>query len=191
MGILGADDPLPERPHRVIVAGTSGAGKSTLAHRIGRILGIAYTELDSLFHGPNWVPRSTFEAEVEHFTTGPEWVCEWQYGIVRHRLAERADLLVWIDLPHRTVMRQVILRTVRRRLRRETLWNGNTESPFHTFFTDRDHIVRWAWRQHAGTAEQVLAVHQRRPELPIARLRSRAEIDRWCAALPRYQPDGL
>jgi adenylate kinase family enzyme len=191
MGMLGADDPLPARPHRVIVAGTSGAGKTTLADRIGRRLGLPHTELDSLFHGPNWLPRETFRADVERLAAGPEWVSEWQYGAIRHLLADRADLLVWLDLPHRTVMRQVIVRTVRRRLRREELWNGNTEGPLHTFFTDRDHIVRWAWTQHARTAEKVTAVHAQRPDLTVVRLRSRAEVERWSARLPRYQPDGL
>src|SRR3954452_9329331 len=147
MGMLGADDPLPGRPHRVIVAGTSGAGKSTLAGRIGRSLAVSYTELDSLFHGPNWVPRATFRVEVEQLVAEPEWVSEWQYSAIRDLLADRADLLVWLDLPHRTVMRQVIVRTISRRLRREALWNGNTEGPLRTFFTDRDHIIRWAWTQ--------------------------------------------
>jgi adenylate kinase family enzyme len=190
MGLLGVDDVL-ERPHRVLVAGTSGAGKSTVANRIGRALGITYTELDSLFHGPNWVPRETFIADVERFSAESDWVCEWQYGAVRDRLAERADLMVWLDRPRWTVMRQVIVRTVRRRLRGELLWNGNVEGPLHTIFTDPEHIIRWAWTRHAKTTQQVLALHERRPELPIVRLRTRAEIDVWCARLRRYQPDGL
>ena len=189
--MLGADDPLPRRPHRIVVAGTSGAGKSTVAARIGRTLGIPYTELDSLFHGPNWVPRESFRADVERFSAAPAWVSEWQYGAIRQLLADRADLLVWLDPPRRTVMRQVITRTARRRLRGEVLWNGNTEGPFYTFFTDRDHIVRWAWTQHARTAQKVQEVHKRRPEMVIVRLRRRAEVDRWFTTLARYQPDGL
>lgn len=173
------------------MAGTSGAGKSTLAGRIGRALAVPYTELDSLFHGPNWAPRETFESDVDRFITQPDWVCEWQYSVVRARLAERADLLVWIDLPRRTVMRRVIVRTLRRRLRGEKLWNGNVEGPLRTIFTDPEHIIRWAWTQHARTTEKVLSVHERRPELPIVRLRSRAEVERWYVGLLRYQPDGL
>lgn len=58
-------------------------------------------------------------------------VTEWQYGVVRDQLADRADLVVWLDLPRRSVMRQVVTRTVRRRFRREVLWNGNIEPPLH------------------------------------------------------------
>jgi adenylate kinase family enzyme len=207
MGMLGADDHLPGRPRRILVGGTSGAGKTTLASLIGQALGIPHTELDSLFHGPNWVPRESFEADVHRFTAEPEWVTEWQYSIVRPLLVERADLLIWIDLPRRTQMRQVVGRTIRRRLRREVLWNGNTEGPFRTFFTDPDHIVRWAWKEHGRMAGKVQQVQDRRPDLPIVRLRSRAEVGRWCAGPLRrcaaaatggeeppsatYQPDGL
>ncbi|MGA9871522.1 MAG: hypothetical protein WBQ44_10325 [Rhodococcus sp. (in: high G+C Gram-positive bacteria)] len=117
--ILGFDDSLPARPGRVIVVGTSGSGKTTLASRIADILDVQHIEIDALFHGPEWTPRVSFEADVETFSSRPAWVTEWQYGSVRERLSERADLVVWLDLSHRTVMRQVIARTLRRRLRRE------------------------------------------------------------------------
>jgi hypothetical protein len=56
-------------------------------------------------------------------------VTEWQYSLVRGILAERADLLIWLDLTRGVVMWQVVRRTLRRRLRREVLWNGNIEPP--------------------------------------------------------------
>lgn len=86
------------RPQKILVAGTSGAGKTTLAGRIGRLLEIEHTELDSLFHGPDWIPLDSFETEVRRFSSEPAWVTEWQYGAVRRLLAERADLMLWLDL---------------------------------------------------------------------------------------------
>ena len=163
------------------MAGTSGSGKTTVAGRIAAALGVPHIEIDALFHGPGWVPRPTFEADVHRFAATPAWVTEWQYTAVRDHLADRADLLVWLDLPRSLVMRQVVRRTVARRLRRERLWNGNTEPPFRTILTDREHIVRWAWTTHHGNAERVIQLAARRPELRIVRLRSRAEVNRWVA----------
>ena len=40
---------------------------------------------------------------------------------------QRADTVVWLDLPRRIVMRQVVSRTFRRSILREELWNGNRE----------------------------------------------------------------
>ncbi len=177
--LLTADDALPRRPRRVVVAGTSGAGKTTLAARLGQTLAVPHVEIDALFHGPDWTPRQTFAADVESFTAEPSWVTEWQYTPVRALLAERADLLVWLDLGRATVMRQVVLRTVRRRLRRQVLWNGNTEQPFWTLFTDPEHIVRWAWSTHHTTAERVTALLQQRPDLDIVRLPDHQAATRW------------
>ncbi len=177
--MLSASDPLPGLPRRVLVAGTSGSGKTTLAAQIGKRLGIRHVEIDALFHGPEWAPRETFEADVEAFSATPSWVTEWQYGVVRERLAERADLLVWLDFNRITVMRQVVQRTARRRLRRQVLWNGNIEPPLWTVFTNHDHIVRWAWSTHHKTAQRILAVQEQHPELPIVRLRDRRSVEQW------------
>ncbi len=161
------------------MAGTSGSGKTTLASCIGEVLGIRHVEIDALFHGPGWTPRVTFAAEVEAFSAEPDWVTEWQYGTVRDLLAQRADLLVWLDLSRATVMGRVVRRTVRRRLLRQVLWNGNIEPPLWTVFTDSEHIVRWAWSTHHKSARRVAAVHQQRPNLVIVRLPNQRDVEHW------------
>lgn len=163
------------------MAGTSGSGKTTVAGAIAELLGIPHVEIDALYHGPNWTPRDSFELDVRELVARPAWVTEWQYSQVRPLLAERADLVVWLDLPRHTVMRQVVGRTVRRSLRREVLWNGNIEPPLWTILRDKDHVVRWAWASHRMTAARVHDLARRRPALPIVRLRSRGDAARWLA----------
>jgi adenylate kinase family enzyme len=163
----------------VLVAGTSGSGKTTLATRIAAVIEAPHVEIDSLFHGPSWTKRPSFEDDVRGFSAGPCWVTEWQYGSVRAHLADLADLLVWLDVPKSTVMRQIVRRTIVRRLRRHQLWNGNIEPPLRTILTDRDHIVRWAWNTHNRTATRVEGLRTRRPDLLIVRLRCGTAADRW------------
>lgn len=177
--MLGAADSLPRRPCRVLVAGTSGSGKTTLAVRIAAVLGVPHVEIDALFHGSDWTPRPTFEADVRRFSAQPEWVTEWQYGSVRGLLGERADLLVWLDLPRSVVMRQVVRRTLTRRLRRQRLWNENTEPPLWTVLTHRDHIVRWAWNTHHESGTRVGTLLLQRAELTVVQLRDRREVEQW------------
>lgn len=181
MPLLASTEILRRSPSRVLVAGTSGSGKTTLAAAIAGVLGIPHVEIDALYHGPHWVPRPTFAADVRGFSSGPAWVTEWQYGQVRAVLAERADLVVWLDLPRGTVMRQVVSRTLRRRWLRQPLWNGNVEPALWTVLHDHEHIVRWAWTTHARTAGRVHELASRRPALPIVRLRSHREANRWLA----------
>ena len=177
--MLGPVDPLPRRPYRVLVAGTSGAGKTTTAARVAAILGVPHIEIDALFHGSHWTPRASFLNDVRAFSAGPQWATEWQYSAVRAHLADRADLLVWLDLPRWVVMRQLIRRTLVRRLRRQELWNGNREPALWTILTDREHIVRWAWNTHHKSQARVAQLMRRRPDLCVVRLRNRKQIGRW------------
>jgi adenylate kinase family enzyme len=177
--LLTWSDPLPHRPMRVLVAGPSGSGKTTMCALLARSWGLLQVELDALHHGPNWVPRPEFEADVHAFVARPRWVTEWQYtSKLGSLLADHADLVVWLDHPRRTVMRQVVVRTVVRRLRDEELWNGNREGPLRALFTDPDHIIRWAWRTHGRPGEKVrdlLAEH----DTTIVRLRGVRQRKAW------------
>ncbi len=181
--MLRADDLLPAAPRRVLVAGTSGSGKTTLAGSIGARLGLPHTEIDALFHGAGWTPRPSFAADVAALAAQDAWVTEWQYSEVRPLLAARADLLVWLDLPRAVVMGRVVRRTVRRRLLRQPLWNGNVEGPLHTFFTDPEHIVRWAWRTHGTWLGHVAGARTAHPDLVVVRLQRPSEVDHWLARL--------
>ena len=178
--MLTHDGALPHRPRRVVVAGVSGSGKTTLAARIAGVTGGPHTEIDGLFHGPNWVPRPEFLADVHALIAADAWTTEWQYGPVRPALAERADLLVWLDPPFLTVtLPRVVRRTLRRRLHREKLWNGNVEPSLFTVFTDREHIVRWAISTRRKYCERVPRLEGEHPHLVVVRLRSQREVEQW------------
>ncbi|WP_307842840.1 hypothetical protein [Salinibacterium sp. NK8237] len=178
--MLSCEDALPQRPRRVLVAGVSGAGKTTLALRISDIIAIPHTEIDALFHGPQWTPRPEFLDDVRALVATDAWVTEWQYDSARPLLAEHADLLVWLDLPFlRVTLPRVIRRTLRRAIRREQLWNGNIEAPLRTFFTDREHVVKWAISTRKKYHTEIPALVQKHPELVIVRLRSTRQVERW------------
>jgi len=188
--MLAASDPLPAQVQRVLVAGVSGSGKTTMAARMGAILGVQHTEIDSLFHGPNWQPRTDFMNDVDHLTSAGGWVTEWQYPAARPLLAKRAQLLVWLDFPVPVTMSRLVRRTVRRRLRREELWNGNLEAPLHTVFTDGDHIIRWGWRTRHMYQELVPALERDFPGLCVVRLRTPREAERWVENLQHSVTSG-
>ena len=176
---LAWDDPLPIRPRRILVTGSSGAGKTTLAAALAERLGVPHTDIDGLFHGPGWVPRPEFAADAAALAASAEWVTEWQYSAVRPLFVARADLLVWLDLPRLQVIRQVVARTLRRRLRRVELWNGNLEPPLWTILTDPEHVVRWSWRTHPKTTARVMQVLAAGAPPVVVRLRTRREVHAW------------
>ena len=173
-------DPLPHPPTRVLLAGVSGVGKTTLAGRIAAVTGGPHTEIDALFHGPAWTPRPGFLADVRSLIRTDSWTTEWQYDAARPLLAGNADLLVWLDFPFvRVTLPRLIRRTIRRRLSREELWNGNIEAPLWTVLSDREHIVRWAIRSRRNYTAAVPRLSHEYPDLIVVRLRSQQEAEAW------------
>ena len=180
--MLTATDPLPHRPRRVGVAGVSGSGKTTLALRISAVTGGQHTEIDALFHGAGWVPRPEFLDDVHAMIAAESWTTEWQYDTARPLLADAADLMVWVDPPFwRVTLPRVIRRTLRRRMLRQRLWNGNVEPALHTIFTDPEHIVRWSFTTRHKYTERIPALDAQGTSLVIVRLRSQGDIEHWLA----------
>lgn len=181
--MLGPGDALPHRPQRVLVAGLSGAGKTTLARRIAATLELPLVELDALHHGPGWTPRPEFLDDVRSLAAGDTWVTEFQYAAARPLLQTGADTLVHLDVPFAVALGRLTRRTVRRRVRREVLYNGNVEGPLHHVVTDRDHVVRYMIRTRRKYAALIPAAFAANPDLVGIRLRTRADVETWLARL--------
>ncbi len=142
------------------MVGNSGSGKSTLARGLAARLGVPFLELDSVFHQPGWEPlaQEEFRRLVTERVSADGWVIDGNYSAVRAIVWARADTVVWLDPPRRTVMRQVAWRTVRRAVTRQELWNGNRE-PLSNFFSwdPERSVISWAWHSHAKYRARYLA----------------------------------
>lgn len=176
MPIISPEGPLPTDLNRVEVAGPSGSGKSWLASTLASAWDLPYVELDSLYHGPGWVPREQFVDDVTAFVARDQWVTEWQYSMIRPLIDARLDLMIWLDLPTHVVMRRVVRRTISRRIHRTVLWNGNVEPGLWTVLTQPDHVVRMSWKGRPKTAPRIAKLAQQYPDLTIVRLRSQAQV---------------
>lgn len=172
-------------PRRVLVNGVSGSGKTTLAAELAERTGLPHVEIDALHHGAGWTRRPEFLDDVRAFVGQDAWITEYQYADARPLLLEHAELVVWLDLPRWLSMWQVVRRTLRRRRRREELWNGNLEPPLWRILVDEEHIIRWAWTSWPDVAARMEVVRRERPELPVVRLRSRQEVRDWLRSVGR------
>lgn len=86
---------------RIAIVGCSGGGKSTLARALGKRLDLPVIHMDSLFWKPGWTEsdHDEFRAKVEVAAEKDDWVMEG--GFITHstRRFERAEAIVWIELP--------------------------------------------------------------------------------------------
>jgi len=136
---------------RVSVVGNSGSGKTTVARELATLLDAPHVELDAIFHQPGWqeLPAADFRDRVARIAKGQAWVIDGNYTAVRDIVWGRADTVVWLDLPRRRVMWQVVRRTFARLVLRRELWNGNREPLSNVWSLDPQRsIIAWAWTQH-------------------------------------------
>ena len=173
---------------RISVVGNAGSGKTRLASRLADLLGIPHIELDAIHHLANWEPidPDRFLGTVGELAATDRWVIDGNYRtvVVDGPVWQRADTVVWLDLPRRTVMRQVTTRSLRRLLLREELWNGNREPLRGVLAWDpQASIIRWAWTQHGKYVRRYGAAmaSPRLAHITFVRLRSRDEAAAWLA----------
>jgi adenylate kinase family enzyme len=173
----------PRTPSRISIQGISGSGKTALGRELERRLGLRHLETDALVHGAGWVETSDADLrrQVEEIIQAERWVIDSDY---RRKLGtlvlERADTVVWLDMPLRVALVRLWRRTRRRIRGREQLWNGNTES-WRTALGGWDSLFVFAIRKHV-TQRRTLPELLARPELAhltVVRLRSPRAVRRW------------
>lgn len=133
---------------RVAVFGHGG--KSTLAAAIARKTGSTHINLDDIRLLPNWVKRPDDEVlrdVLEMMASSPHgWVTDHQYGPAMDTIMDRAESVVLLDLPFRTMFWRRFKRSVARSWTRELIIGGNRET-FRQNFASRDSAILEMWQQ--------------------------------------------
>ena len=169
---------------RMNVVGTSSVGKTTLAARLAELLEVPHVELDALHWEPNWTeaPPPVLRERVAAAIAGDGWVVDGNYATVRDLLWARAEAVVWLDLPLRTILWRYVRRTSRRIVGREELWAGNRER-LSTHLVGRDSLLWWILSTYRLRRREYPPLLAARPDLVVVRLRSARAADRWLASL--------
>ena len=175
---------------RINVVGTSCSGKTTLARDLARRLDLPHVEFDALFWGREWtpVPNEMFRSRLRAALAADSWVADGGYASVRDIAWARADTIVWLDYPMRTVLARWARRTVSRIRTREEFWpgTGNRESLGNAL--RRDGLLWWILSTHHRRRRSMTAASVQRTDLRWIRLRSPAEANRWLAGLQSPSP---
>jgi adenylate kinase family enzyme len=160
------------------VIGNTGSGKTSLSRALATKLDVPHLELDAFNWQPGWKEAShdDFRSRVAAALETDGWVVDGNY---RSRLGtyvlDRADLVVWLDLPLPTILLRVVRRTVRRLRTRELLWGKNVETLRGAFFR-RDSLIWWAVRTHFRWRRRLPLLVAKYPHV---RLRSLRDVERF------------
>jgi len=165
---------------RVVVLGPAGAGKTELATLIAARTGLPLVHLDPLFWRSGWTAAPEDEARAAlRETIGRErWVLDGNFldgrGDARF---DRADTVVFLDLPRRTCFRRVLTRLARDRGRsRPDLPEGCSEGLDLA-------LLRWIWRYPRTDRPAVLELLADLDGVAVRRLRSPRDVRRYVEEL--------
>ena len=150
-----AGEPRLEKPpyQRLLILGCGGSGKSTFSRRLAEATGLNLVHLDSFYWKPDWnhTPLPEWEAAVHNMIGKDSWIIDGSYhGTLDLRL-QRADAVVFFDLPRLIC----ISRVIKRRLQnlggsnRLGMPSGCPERIYWKF-------LKWVWRYPTANKPQVV-----------------------------------
>ena len=185
---------MTEIMNRAVVIGSSGSGKTTVARRLAAALEVPFLEMDSVFHREGWnsTPDGEFQAILDHFTSGERWVVDGNYTShgMRELVWPRADTVIWLDPTRGVAMTRVILRTLRRVITREELWNGVREPWANLYSRDPyKNIIVWTWTRHAHVRAkfETALIDGSWDHTTVHRLRSTSEVEDFVSSIETSQ----
>ncbi|WP_019909862.1 DNA topology modulation protein [Paenibacillus sp. HW567] len=167
---------------RVLIIGSAGAGKSTLSRRIGEALNIPVIHLDAFYWQPGWVAteREEWEQVVKAHVAKDTWVLDGNYSATLDMRLERADTVIFLDMPRLLCLYRVIKRRIQYRGRtRPDLNEGCPER------LDWPFIV-WIWNYRKRSRSKVIAkLEACGEEKQVIILDSRHSIQNFISSLTR------
>ncbi|MGP4062822.1 topology modulation protein [Halobacillus sp. H74] len=87
---------------RIMVLGvSSGVGKSTFAKELGRLLDIEVYHLDRFYWEPGWKEAALedFKARQQEVVQKKAWIIEGNYSNTYDIRADKADMIIYLELP--------------------------------------------------------------------------------------------
>ncbi len=174
---------------RLVVIGTTGSGKSTLALELSRRLRLDFVELDAIHWQPNWThaSREEMRAALEKVLASGRWAVAGNYSDLRDMIWPAAQAVVWLDYSLPLVFWRLLVRTVRRSVFQEELWNGNRERFWwHLKLWSDESLFHWLfktyWRRKRETP--LLLAEPPHAHLKLIHLTSPAGTRAWLESLP-------
>jgi adenylate kinase family enzyme len=148
---------------RVVVTGMAGAGKSTFSRALSAKTGLPVIVLDFHFWLPGWAEPTEAEwrEKQNRLLAGEEWIADGNYHATLDLRLERADTVVFLDLPWWICAWRALVRGVRARAAGFELPDGCEESRLRRL-RDEWWLAWRIWRVRRSERETELKIVSQR-----------------------------
>ena len=165
---------------RVAVVGPIGVGKSVLAQRLGTLLQVRVYDFDDLYwrRDRERLPEDEWAALLDKILGEQRWILDGFPLSVSEEPLERADTVLFLDLPRRTSIFSVVRRELTRRSRSR---NGSAQRArmFNAL------LFRWIWRFPVDHRPDLLRALSGNRSQRVVIFRSRREVRRFLGSVEK------
>ena len=173
----------PDHPLGKRIGVFGAGGKSTLARAIASRKDLEFIELDQIRNLPGWNvrPADEFRQIVDQrMAVNPNgWITDHGHEAVQAMIHERADSVIVLQLPFRSVFWRRIKRSLRRAWTGEEVCGGNVET-FRQHLLSRDSAILEMWQKRRKIDLYAHRISMAaRSGVDFYVIRSAAELDRF------------
>jgi len=166
---------------QIVIVGSGGAGKTRLARALGERLGLSVIHLDRHYWRPGWkgTPREVWRARERELLSGDAWIADGNYWNTLEMRLERADTLIFLDLPRLLCTWRVLKRVFTYRPgSRPDMAEGCPERVSLPF-------LRWVWTYPEKQRPKILGILDQHRTLRVVHLKSDRDVVRLLEEVAR------
>ncbi|MGV7117717.1 DNA topology modulation protein [Paenibacillus kyungheensis] len=168
---------------RLIVIGCSGSGKSTLSQKLHKILQLPIIHLDRYYWQANWqaTEQEAWDQKVTEFALTDRWIIDGNYSRTLDIRIERADVIVFLDMPRWLCMYRIVKRRIQ--------YHGRTRPDLNEDCPEKLDIgfLKWVWnyrkRNRIKTLEKLKQVKEHQK---VVIIRNKKQLEEWIEQLSSY-----
>lgn len=162
---------------RIAIIGNAGSGKSVLAQRLAAILNLPVYHLDQYFWKPHWTHPNLDEYKTIHdeLCDRGEWIIDGMNLRVLEYRAQRADMIIFLDIPRYICLWRIFKRTFKYYGKETPSSAPGCPEGFNRKFI---HFLKWVWdfkKRYPEKIKELLTSYVSTKEIYI--LRSSKDVD--------------
>lgn len=170
---------------RILIVGSSGSGKSTLGRQLADRLGLPLIHLDQYFWESGWkmVDGAEWRERNRQLIAGDQWIMDGNYSSTLLMRSDRADTLIFLDLPRWLCLWRIFRRRIRFHGRsRPDMPAGCPERIDRQFLT-------YVWRYKSERRPRMLEHLEdcREEGKTVLIFRRQSEVNQWLRSLEGEQ----